>query len=398
MTKLLAQHGAAKGKKIDSAIDAHYLSGVIFSPREESYDSIHNYTANNTRLRSDSIFLDPQLYYSTYESSIYKHLEDDICFPQKISRRDWRKKTPDLMSYLEKHAENSKAISDSLITPGFYIQNLDWRFDYTMEIYEYCQENYDFDRYYLSLLISNNFFHSKSDVDEMLEDIIETIESKDGVYFSICYDKTDEKDYEYVDPQNLANILYFVQSLKTAGFEIMVGYTFINSILFAMLDCEYVATGWFNNIRKFCSDRFEEINSMGRRKKRYTSIPLFSYITIENLQIIDEELGNMTELLSGCSIDIDMVEDPETISFVDLEQQYWQALSMFIAKTNTYPTIVDKTNFVLSEINKAKALYGHILESISKEKELYGRIKSNAKHLDSWIMAIETFKNRISLL
>lgn len=115
----------------------------------------------------------------------------------------------------------------------------------------------------------------------MLEDIIDNVDHKNGIYFSICYDKTEEKDIEFIDAQNLANILYFVYSLKTAGFDIIVGYTFLNSILFAMLDCEYTSSGWFNNIRKFSKDRFEEITSMGRRKKRYTSLPLLTYITFD---------------------------------------------------------------------------------------------------------------------
>lgn len=397
MTKILAQHGAAKGRKIDAAISDQYLSGVIFSPREESFVSINKYYNANDLLIPKTTFLDPQLYYSTFEGKIFKHLEDDICYPSKVTRRDWRKRTPELLKYLDKHAENSRLISNALITPGFFIQNLDWHFDYSIDIYDYCHENYDFDKYYLSLLISNNFFHSKSDVDEMIEDIIDNVEDREGIYFSICYDKTDEKDYEFIDAQNLANILYFVFSLKSAGFDIIIGYTFLNSILFAMLDCEYIASGWFNNTRKFTKDRFEEIDSMGRRKKRYTSIPLFTYITFDNLNIIEESI-NIEEILSGCDIDEFILYDRDAISFVDLEQQYWQALSIFVDRLNQYPSLNEKTEFMISELNRSKKLYDRILETLSNDKEAYNRIKTNSKHLDSWIMGIETFKKRISLL
>lgn len=397
MTKLLAQHGTAKGQKIDTAMTNHFLSGVIFSPREECFSSIKNYHTATPLLTTENSFLDPQLYYSTFEGKIFKYLEDDICYPQKIVRRDWRKKTPELMKYLDKHAENSRFVSNYLIAPGFYIQNLDWHFDYSIDIYEYCHEQYNFEKNYLSLLISNNFFHSKSDVDEMLEDIIDNVDHKEGIYFSICYDKTDEKDYEYIDAQNLANILYFIYTLKSSGFDIFVGYTFLNSILFAMLDCEYVASGWFNNIRKFSKDRFEEIGSMGRRKKRYTSLPLFTYITFDNLNLVNETI-DIQELLSGCYIDEYVLYDQDEVSFVDLEQQYWQALSIFIKKLNQYQTLSEKTDFLLSEINSAKELYNKILETLSADKVAYDRIKVNSKHLDSWIMGIETFKKRISLI
>ena len=397
MTKLLAQHGTAKGKKMDNAITNQYLSGVIFSPREENLESIKKYYNNSSFLSPETTFLDPQLYYSTFEGKIFKHLEEGICYPKNITRRDWRKQTPELMNYLDMHAENSALLSDSLITPGFFIQNLDWHFDYSIDIYEYCYETYAFEKYYLTLLISNNFFHSKSDVDEMIEDLIDNIDHKEGIYFSICHEKTEEKDYEYMDAQNLANILYFIYSLKNAGFDIMVGYTFLNSILFAMLDCEYVASGWFNNIRKFSRDRFEEIESTGRRKKRYASLPLLTYITFDNLNIISETI-DIEELLSDCDIDEYMVEDQDTISYVDLEQQYWQSLSIFIDKVNLCHSLPQKISFVLSEIAYAKELYNEILDSLSDDRETYNRIKAGSKHLDSWIMAIETFKKRISLI
>lgn len=397
MTKILAQHGAAKGKKIDTAMSNNFIHGVVFSPREEKFSSIKEYVEENVLLNKDNSYLDSQLYYSTFEGKIFKNLEVDSCYPTKVTRRDWRKKTPELLNYLDKHAENSNFISNYLITPGFYIQDLDWKFDYSLDIYEYCYEKYDFKRYYLSLLISIGFFHSKSDVDEMIEDIIDNIDNKDGIYFTICHDKVQEKNYEYMDAQNLANIMYFIYSLKKAGFEILAGYTFVNSILFAMLDCENVATGWFNNLRKFSKDRFEEVDSMGRRKKRYTSLPLFTYITFENLNNI-KDVMNIEILVTGCDIDDNVMNNQDAISFVDLEQQYWQALSLFIDRINKYDNLSDKIKFVLNEINSAKNLYNDILNNLIENKEAYNRIKSESKHLDSWIMGIETFKNRISLI
>ena len=60
---------------------------------------------------------------------------------------------------------------------------------------------------------------------------------------------------------------------------------------------------------------------------------------------------------------------------------------------------MERVDFVLSEIRHAKTLYNDILESLTDDdRETYNRIKSNACHLDPWIMAIETFKNRISLI
>lgn len=397
MTELIAQHGPAKGQKINVGIEKKYLSGVIFAPREENYQGISKFCETTDDLEYTKSFLDPQLYYSTFEGEIFKHLENGLDYPTQVSRRDWRKKTPELMNFLNQHAVRSEEISDNLITPGFYIESLDWKFDYTLDIYEYCYENYEFENYYLPLLISTKMFHGKSDVDEMLEDIMDIIDDKDGIYFALCHEKTSERNYEYMDAQTLANILYFTYSLKRGGFKLLVGYTFVNTLLFAMLDCEMVATGWFNTLRKFSVERFEEIDRMGRRKKRYLSIPLLTYIPFDDLNDISEK-EEIEQFLSGCQVDRNMLENQEAISYVDLELQYWEALHGFIIELNEIEGIPGKIKYMLQHINRARSLYGRILEALSEDKEIYGRIKGQAKHLDVWVMSIEAFKNRLSIL
>lgn len=66
--------------------------------------------------------------------------------------------------------------------------------------------------------------------------------------------------------------------------------------------------GWFNNLRKFRNDRFEETDNMGRRKKRYLSLPLFTYLTFDNLNNISRKM-DIKQFLSECLVDKYMVED-----------------------------------------------------------------------------------------
>ena len=56
------------------------------------------------------------------------------------------------------HAEKTQSLSSTLITPGFYIDNIDWHFDYSIEMYNYCVEKFEFNRYALSLLVHTSFF------------------------------------------------------------------------------------------------------------------------------------------------------------------------------------------------------------------------------------------------
>jgi len=86
MTKYLIQHGPAKGAKIENAIVDKYCDGVIFSPREETFDSIKSYCTNSF-LNKKNTFYDPQFYYVRYDSSLYKNLEKnkfDVSIREKI--------------------------------------------------------------------------------------------------------------------------------------------------------------------------------------------------------------------------------------------------------------------------------------------------------------------------
>lgn len=78
--------------------------------------------------------------------------------------------------------------------------------------------------------------------------------------------------------------------------------------------------------------------------------------------------------------------------------QYWEALNNFIEEINSCETVNDKIKFVLMKINKAKELYNTVLENLEDNKEAYNRIKMESRHLDSWIMGIETFKNRVAII
>ena len=170
MTKYLIQHGPAKGSKIEKAIVDNYCDGVIFSPREETIESIKSYCSNHF-LNKNNTFYDPQFYYARYDSSLYKNLDKNVTYPSEIKRRDWRTRDENLLKYFDNHAEETFSISNQLITPGLCIDSLDWKFDHTLDIYNYCIEKYkQFDSYYLSLAIAENMFHSKNDIDELLED------------------------------------------------------------------------------------------------------------------------------------------------------------------------------------------------------------------------------------
>lgn len=401
MSSLIAQHGPAKGQKIINGIQSNSISGVVFSQNDESLNSIVRHINDNEVYDKDNVFLDPQFYYSTFSNEILKKLGEISCFPTEVTRRDWRNKEKRILDYLDYHAESSDKISNTLITPGFYIDNIDWRFDYSVDIYNYCVSKYSFSHYALSLLINSSFLNNKKNIQELLEEIEDTVDKRDYIYLIICHENTTEGNYEIMDINSLGNIMSLIYQLQKMGFKFIVGYSFMNSILYAMLGCDYIASGWFNTLRKFQKDKFEITDTFGRRKKRYTSIPLLSNIMFDHLKIMfDTKIISVNDVISGTQFDDQFINDKDSLSFVDLEQEYWQSLNNVILNLNELPNIKDKIDYVQGLIKHAKDCYQDVcleLES-NGEQESQRRIKLNYKHLLIWEASINLFKDNEMIL
>ena len=396
MTNLLIQHGPAKGQKIDKAFENNIVEGTVFSPREETMESIKQYCDNLVYLNKDNTFIDPQFYYSTFDVELLKLLREQFEYPTKVTRKDWRKRNERLLKYFDNYSSKVEEVSNNIITPGFCIDSIDWKFDYSIDFYNYFKEKYKFEHYYMSLMIASEIFHSKNDVEDILEDIKDNVDEKDGIYLIIKYPSTQIKNYESMDPEALSNILYFVYSLKMSGFKVIIGYTFLNSILFSMIDCDAVSTGWFNNLRKFEQSKFESVDSFGIRKKRYVSIPTLTNMTLELINECKEM--DITKLYSNTRWDSIAIEDQDNVSFVDLEQQYWEALHNIATEINQKETILEKVKYMKQCIEKSRNIYDEMLNSTENKREVQNRIKLEFKHIDDWQFAIELFEKKVALL
>lgn len=396
MTNLLIQHGPAKGQKIDKAFEKNIVEGTVFAPREETMESIKQYCNNSVYLNKDNTFIDPQFYYSTFNIELLKLLKEQFEYPTKVTRKDWRKRNDRLFKYFDNYSSKAEEVSNNIITPGFCIDSIDWKFDYSIDFYNYFKEKYKFEHYYMSLMIASEIFHSKNDVEDILEDIKDNVDEKDGIYLIIKYPSTQIKNYESMDPETLSNILYFVYSLKMSGFKVIIGYTFLNSILFSMIDCDAISTGWFNNLRKFEQSKFESVDSFGIRKKRYVSVPTLTNMTLELINECKEM--DIAKLYSNTRWDSMAIEDQDNVSFVDLEQQYWEALHNIIAKINQKGTILDKVRYMRQCIEKSRSIYDEILNITEDKREVQNRIRLEFKHIDDWQFAIELFEKKVALL
>lgn len=399
MTKILIQHGPQKGQKIENALNSNNVNGAIFSLRDEKIDSIFDYISKCPNLNSKNSFIDSQFYYSTYDKDVVKNLENTLHFPLEVSRRDMRTKSARMDEYFKDYSEYLEGKIDNIFVPGLSIDAIDWKFDYTLDIYKQFKENNKFENCYMTMVISSKMFHSKNDIDEILLDISDDTNEFDsnGIYLIINYDDTSDTNYESIDPETLSNILYFIYMLKRKNFKIIVGYTFINSILFAMLDCEYIGSGWFNNLRKFTNSKFESVDIFGRRKKKYFSIPLMSYINLETIRDL-KSYYEINELKSKTLCDDLAFSNIDDVSFVDLEHQFWEALNIVINDVNSLENMEEKIKIIKAKILNAIALSDKVINSIPDFVELKNIIKVNTSHLKEWLFAIDLFIKKASIL
>ena len=399
MTKILIQHGPQKGQKIENALNSNNVNGAIFSLRDEKIDSIFDCISKCPNLNSKNSFIDSQFYYSTYDKDVVKNLENTLHFPLEVSRRDMRTKSARMDEYFKDYSEYLEGKIDNIFVPGLSIDAIDWKFDYTLDIYKQFKENNKFENCYMTMVISSKMFHSKNDIDEILLDISDDTNEFDsnGIYLIINYDDTSDTNYENIDPETLSNILYFIYMLKRKNFKIIVGYTFINSILFAMLDCEYIGSGWFNNLRKFTNSKFESVDIFGRRKKKYFSIPLMSYINLETIRDL-KSYYEINELKSKTLCDDLAFSNIDDVSFVDLEHQFWEALNIVINDVNSLENMEEKIKIIKSKILNAIALSDKVINSIPDFVELKNIIKVNTSHLKEWLFAIDLFMKKASIL
>ena len=399
MTKILIQHGPQKGQKIENALNSNNVNGAIFSLRDEKIDSIFDYISKCPNLNSKNSVIDSQFYYSTYDKDVVKNLENTLHFPLEVSRRDMRTKSARMDEYFKDYSEYLEGKIDNIFVPGLSIDAIDWKFDYTLDIYKQFKENNKFENCYMTMVISSKMFHSKNDIDEILLDISDDTNEFDsnGIYLIINYDDTSDTNYENIDPETLSNILYFIYMLKRKNFKIIVGYTFINSILFAMLDCEYIGSGWFNNLRKFTNSKFESVDIFGRRKKKYFSIPLMSYINLETIRDL-KSYYEINELKSKTLCDDLAFSNIDDVSFVDLEHQFWEALNIVINDVNSLENMEEKIKIIKSKILNAIALSDKVINSIPDFVELKNIIKVNTSHLKEWLFAIDLFMKKASIL
>ena len=117
------------------------------------------------------------------------------------------------------------------------------------------------------------------------------------------------------------------------------------------------------------------------------------------LELINEcKEMDITKLYSNTRWDSIAIKDQDNVSFVDLEQQYWEALHNIVTEINQKETILEKVKYMKQCIEKSRNIYDEMLNITENKREVQNRIKLEFKHIDDWQFAIELFEKKVALL
>lgn len=386
---LLAQHAYGKSTKISVGLDNNFLSGVILSPKAENPEKLKEFIDELNSL-DVTVYFDPQFYMCAFEGSVslcklekYDFWRDDQVTKKYLSAPQ------NIRGIVSRYVEYQVGVGlKSIVSPNVFFESFDSRMSQISlslaneSISMCCNKDV-----YISLCINESAFSNFDDECEFL-DIISLFDVK-GFY--IIIERNANENPNVIESEKMANIMYFLYNLaEINGFDVILGYSDYVGLPFYTSGIKHIATGWYENTRKFDRNNFYRKDGMRRPNKRYYSNKLLnSILLIPELQMIQE--GNMLgSVLSQTQYDHYMYNDLAGSLWTDHYSclSRWEAENQIIKEIDQKRTIREKVAFMKQKIYDAKKIYSFLPED-------YFDTKSKSTHLDMWMGGLNEFEQKI---
>lgn len=386
---LLAQHAYGKSTKIRDGLKNGFLDGVILSPKAEKPEKMKEFIDELSDCNTN-IFFDPQFYMAAFEGSIslgkleqYEFWRNDeitkkyLSVPQNIRNI--------VVRYINYQIDLGLK---HIVSPNIFFESFDSRMSQialslTNESISVSGEK----DLYISLCINEAAFSNFEDESEFL-DIISLFDVK-GFYVIIERNTNDNPNI--IESEKMANIMYFLYNLaEINGFDVILGYSDYVGLPIYASGIKHIATGWYENTRKFDRNNFYKKDGMRRPNKRYYSNKLLnSILLIPELQMIQERdlLGSV---LSQTQYDHFMYNDLAGSLWTDTYSclSRWEAEAQIIKEMDDIDNTLGKVTLMKKKIIEAKTRYSTLPED-------YFDIKSKSTHLNMWMSGLTEFEQRI---
>lgn len=386
---LLAQHAYGKSTKISDGLENGFLNGVVLSPKAEKPDKLKDFI-NELNFHNVTVFFDPQFYMGAFEGSVslgklelYEFWRDDEITKKYLSvPHNIRDIVLRYMNY------QTDVGLKNIVSPNVFFESFDSRMSQISLslINESVSVNTDKDLY-VSLCINESAFSNFKEEGEFL-DIISLFDVK-GFYVIIERNINDNPNI--IESQKMANIMYFLYNLaEINGFDVILGYSDYVGLPIYASGIKHIATGWFENTRKFDRKNFCQKEAMRRPNKRYYSNKLLNAILlIPELQMVQER-DLLGAVLSHTKYDHFMYNDIAGSLWTDNYSclSRWEAEIQIIKEMDAAGSTIDKVNLMKKKICAAKTIYSTLPED-------YFDIKSKSTHLDMWLGGLNEFEHII---
>jgi len=395
---LLAQSGYGRADKVDRGLDENLIYGVIMSPRDELPTRIEN---DISQLRSDfpeaEILFDPQFYAATLINPRDGRLPDYTYYanhsalgraqfsPSRIQRivrecLDYQHDVlGDGLSYLVSPTVFFDDFRDSWSQIAISLASASVDYHATLE---------DPPPLLLTVAVAEGAFHDIDAVEEFLDAITEL--DVNGFYLVV---RRNSPTAELaMEPRPFAHLMYFAYVLAEINqYLVISGFTDWCGYLLKAVNVDYVASGWFQNLRKFSLARFTPSSGGRQPRPRYSSVPLYS-----NPLIIPEMediylAGLLPDVLSGSQHDNLLQAGPSKGNAQwtkDVECfAHWYSLSSLLDSLDSIGPVATRLKHCEASIASSQTLYDRLSQAA-----VYFEPPTGPAHLELWLDSITEFR------
>lgn len=388
---LLAQHGYGKAAKIDRGLSTGDISGVILSPKAETFDKLAVFSAELCyKYVNKKIYFDPQFYICGIQGDVTAGKLPTYPYYMAGLTRANLSAPSNLRAYAQRVIEVQEELPVSgIFSPSIIFDDFDGRESQTVIslAYESISLTDAENMLYITLCINENAFRNRTAMEDFLN-VISLLDVK-GFYVIIDRSGNTGKPTE-IDAQILSNIMWFLYTLSGInGFDVIVGYTDMLSIPLAAICNADFACGWYNNLKSFSTANFRPSSGGRRPRKRYTSgvlmnslllVPEIEYLKRQRIFSEIETPSPFNDIIRPAMRDAEWTDEVSCL-------HNWHVLRYLLKSIEDQGHFSTRIDFVSCLISEGIAAYHRIdREGIPLEP------KSAGGHLNLWLEAIDIFR------
>ncbi len=388
---IFVQHGHGKSDKIDAALEAASVDGVIFGARNEKLANLEACIAT-VREQNSQVLFDPQFYVSALVPANDRFLPEYPYYKVGRTSADFVG-VKKIMSYVKATLDFQMTLApDRILSPTVIFDTFESKWCQTA--LNLADASLDFHSglhkappLLLSFVIGEQALESASELDAFLDQIT-SWQTMFGTY--IIYSREDSSYSQRFSAERMAHAMYLSYVLGNINdLEVLNGFSDFCGLLFRSVGSTTFATGWSQGLRQFHRRSFTKQKPGGQPARlRYTSTPLLSSILLSELEQIFEN-GNLDQVLSGVPSDsiINEATSPEASdwSLRSSELHHWESLKALEHEIGL--DVATNLSSFEEKIASAQQLY----LTLAKEGVVFGP-QTRPDHLEEWSEAIETFR------